>query len=299
VPQSDKPETVLITGATGFIGRRLIERLAAQATVIAASRSGADIHGGRGVRLDLEDPGTLSNLPERVDTVVHMAALIDSADLHASLRINVAGTLHLLEYARAAGARTFVHGSTGGVYGSSSGVLHEDSPLKPQDPYGLSKAQAEQVVSWFPADFTKVILRYCAPYGLGTPNPITRIIASVLAGAWINVTDSMSPRFNPLHISDAIEMTVRAMRLDADHVLNISGTEVTTQAAIALIAARHLGLTAQLRRIDLSDVMPYHRDDSVMDGQAAWGLLGYTPTVSLTNGVAEMADAMRNAQEAQ
>jgi len=289
-------DVVVVTGATGFIGRRLIDRLASISTVYAASRSGADVGASIGVRFDLEDFSTFANLPPHADVVVHLAALIDSDDLQMSLRVNVAGTAELLDYTRRAAARIFIYGSTGGVYGAGSGCFHETDRLNPQDSYGLSKAQAEGVVEWFAGDFTKVVLRYCAPYGLGTPNPMTRIVSSVLAGRPIAVASSMSPRFNPLHLDDAVELTLRAMEYARDAVFNISGTEVTTFAGVALTAGQHAGIAPILRCVPAEELLPYHRADTTLAGEYAWQSLDYVPVISLTEGIAGMVDDMRSVQ---
>lgn len=281
--------SVLVTGATGFIGRRLVPALAGRWQVIAASRSGADVGGAPGVRLDLTSEADFTALPGHVDAVVHLAALIETPRVEDYLRVNVLGTHRLLAWAQAAGAGTFVYGSTGGVYGSGPAPHRESDPPRPQDDYATSKAQAETAVTAFPAGLRKIMLRYCAPYAVGTPNPITRILGAVIGGEELPVTAGMYPRYNPLHLDDAVAMTVRALDLDADAILNIAGPEVTTFAGIALIAGEAVGRPPRLRLIDRDEAIPYYRDDTVCEPTAAYQALGCRPRISLRDGITAMA----------
>ncbi len=121
------------------------------------------------------------------------------------------------------GVRTFVHASTGGVYGCATSPFVESDPFNPMDLYSLTKAQAELAVQAAPGDFHKVVLRYFFPYGTGTPNPIPRWVERVLSGEPFQVLQSGKPAFNPLHISDAVEATVRALALEQSAILNIAG----------------------------------------------------------------------------
>lgn len=280
---------VLVTGATGFIGRRLVSALVARHDVLAASRSGEGVAGARGVALDLTGPATFGALPSRVDVVIHLAAAIEAPSFERYLAVNVLGTRLLLEYAERAGAGLFVHGSTGGVYGSSPEVCREADTLRPQDDYAISKAQAELCVTSFPGAARKVVLRYCAPYEVGTPNPISRIVASVVTGREVEVVPTMSPRYNPLHVDDAVEMTLRAMRLEQNAVLNVAGEEVVTFAGIALIAGEAIGRPPRFRLVDLSETIPYWRSDAVLENTQAYSLLDYRPRIPLRSGISAMA----------
>lgn len=280
---------VLVTGATGFIGRRLVPALAGRWPVIAASRSGEDVGGAKGVRLDLTQEADFAALPDHVEVVVHLAALIEAPAVEDYLRVNVLGTHRLLAYAQAAGAGTFVYGSTGGVYGSGPRPHRETDPPRPQDDYATSKAQAETAVTAFPAEMRKIMLRYCAPYAVGTPNPITRVLDAVIGGKELQVTAGMYPRYNPLHLDDAVEMTVRSLDLPQDKILNIAGTEITTFAGIALIAGEAVGRPPRLRLIDRDEAIPYYRDDTVCEPTAAYEVLGYRPRIALRDGITDMA----------
>src|SRR5215831_15327754 len=154
---------IFLTGGSGFIGSRLAP-LAIEAghavTVVTpintpAERALCDALSKAGIKLviaPLEDSAVIARELQGHDVVIHLAAAQHEAEQPESYfhRINVDGTRSLLELAAKTGVRRFVHGSTIGVYGSAaSGSLDELSPLAPDNPYGRTKAAAEQVVRQF------------------------------------------------------------------------------------------------------------------------------------------------------
>lgn len=208
-------------------------------------------------------------------------------------RVNVEATWQLLRYAEKARVRSFIHASTGGVYGCANHPFVEDDPFNPMDLYSLTKAQAELAVKAAPGDFHKVVLRYFFPYGTGTPNPIPRWVEQVLSGEPFQVLQSGKPAFNPLHISDAVEATVRALALKQSAILNIAGTEITSIRAIAELAARLAGRQANLEWVPDEAAIPYYRSNLVADIRQMRQLLAFSPTVSLEQGIAELIEKAR------
>lgn len=148
----------LVTGATGFIGRAVVERLLTlpDCAVVAAVRgtperlpAGVDHICVANLSSDADWRGSLAG----VDTVVHLAARVhvmhdtDTDPLAEFRRINVEGTLNLARQAAAAGARRFVFVSSIKVNGEQTAPGRpfsvDDAPA-PGDPYGVSKLEAEQ-----------------------------------------------------------------------------------------------------------------------------------------------------------
>lgn len=289
---------VLISGASGFVGSHLARRLREEHEVFALIRRcpSAPLDGVQYIEQDLRHALDLARLPSELDAIVHLAAVLfpercqDDAE---PFLVNVVATWRLLEYARGAGARTFVHGSTGGVYGFADRPFVEDDALRPVGLYALTKSQAELAVRAAPGQFRKIILRYFYPYATGTPNVIPETVRRAVMGEPVQVAASRKPAINPLHISDALEATVRSLELDQDEVINVAGTEVTTFAGIAEMAGRLVGREPlfEVKRVDAGDSSC--RANIVGDIQRMAEKLGFVPRLSLENGIGELVDQLR------
>ncbi|MCX6045504.1 MAG: NAD(P)-dependent oxidoreductase [Chloroflexi bacterium] len=283
---------ILLTGASGFIGGHLLRHLAGGHQVYAFVRQPPTVSlpGVHYLAQDLRQPLDHTELPKQLDLIVHQAALIHSEQQDDSqiFAVNVTATWHLLQYAQAAGVHTFVHASTGGVYGCRNQPFVESDPLNPMDLYSLTKAQAELAVQAAPDAFHKIVLRYFFPYGVGTPNPIPTYAQRALTGEPIQVLQSGKPAFNPIHISDAIEATVRALNMDQSATINIAGAEITTFKAIAETAATLAHRSPIFSPIPDENAIPYYRSDLVADINRMQTLLNFTHQVTLATGIAEL-----------
>lgn len=173
---------VLVTGATGFTGGHLAATLARRGDEVRAlvrpksrarfDRSPLAAAGVRAVEGDLGDPEALRRAADGVEVVYHIAATYREAGQPDSAyrAINVEGTRHLLEAARAGGARRLVHCSTGGVHGHiARPPANEDAPFNPGDIYQDTKLEAEQLARTFGVEtgFDVVVARPIGIYGPG------------------------------------------------------------------------------------------------------------------------------------
>jgi nucleoside-diphosphate-sugar epimerase len=169
---------VAITGATGFLGSNLTDRLlAAGKTVAGLARTAekAAALEGKGARVvigDIADPDTLHELFTGMDAVVHLVSNFrtTAGPPEEYRRINVEGTKVALEVARKVGVKRFVHCSTIGVHGHvRSTPADESSPYNPGDLYQSTKLEAEQaVLAAVPeSDIEIVVVRPCSIYGPG------------------------------------------------------------------------------------------------------------------------------------
>lgn len=172
---------VLITGGTGFIGSRLALRCVEEGEsvrVLAMKNTPAEVENSEtlervGVEVvegSVTDPGTLARAVEGVEVVYHLAAAQHEANVQdAHFRnVNVEGTRNILEAAVAMGVKRFVHGSTIGVYGDErSGPVTDDTPLEPDNIYGVTKLEGERVVQEFARQVPVAIARISETYGPG------------------------------------------------------------------------------------------------------------------------------------
>ncbi|HET7119894.1 MAG TPA: NAD(P)-dependent oxidoreductase [Solirubrobacterales bacterium] len=152
----DPRPTVLVTGASGFVGSALVERLRRGHRVLALSRrpvAGADEY-VRGSFASREDLAGLD--PHPIDAVVHLGAVLEEGGEEETLAVNVGGTRTLLRYLVGRGCRRFVLASSIGAAGATSPgfeprqqPIPDDHPGDATDPYGLSKWLMEEVARYF------------------------------------------------------------------------------------------------------------------------------------------------------
>jgi len=250
---------VLLTGATGFVGRHLLPALAARHETIALVRRipGPAPAGATWLTGDLEtlDPAIL---PSGIDAVVHEASRIDDPfgrdpGLLELAGVNVLGMLRLLEWAQGAGVRRFVYGSTGGITGAGAtgSAVREDAPFAPPNPYNLTKHLAEQALTAYPWPFTVCALRYYAPYARDGSNPmILHFLDCLERGEPIEVGADDGPWMNPVHIDDAVTLTIRALETDAPPaVVNVAGPDPVSRVRFVELLAAATGREPRFRRL--------------------------------------------------
>ena len=149
--------TLAVTGGTGFVGGHLLRLAREQGFEVRALTRGwrppqDGIHWVEGA---LDRPESLAALCDGADAIVHVAGLINAATRAGFEAVNVGGTLAMIDAARGAGVRRFVH---------ISSLAAREPDLSD---YGWSKAKAERVVAASGLDWT--ILRPPAIYGPGDP----------------------------------------------------------------------------------------------------------------------------------
>jgi len=186
---------VLVTGATGFVGAAVCQRLAGAGwRVRALVRPGrAAGHAAEAAVVeDLADGAGVARAVEGCHAVVHLAARVHvmrdrAADpLDAFRRVNVAGTAALLDAAAAAGVEAFVLASSVKAVGEATrgAPWSENTPPRPADPYGVSKLEAERLVlaRAAAAGMRATVLRFPLVYGPGVRANMLRLFAQVARG---------------------------------------------------------------------------------------------------------------------
>jgi UDP-glucose 4-epimerase len=278
---------VLVTGGTGFLGRAFLHCTTGRYTLFALARDPGRapvIPGVEWIEADLRRPLVQSRLPQRIDAVVHLASVrvpSEGAGPEELFTVNAGSTASLVGYAVAAGARRFVYGSTGGVYGYRARRISEVMEPEPFDLYTLSKWHGETLVVR-ERRLSAAVVRYFFPYGPGQrAGIIPRLASSLNAGQPITLyRQGRVPHINPVFVADAAEMTRRALDSAASLMVNCAGPEVVTVKELAGRMAAILGVVPQFVA---------GRDPRVGDMVASLArcarALGYTPKVSLDAGL--------------
>lgn len=230
----------LITGATGFIGGHLAERLAAEGhrvRCLVRSTSDTSLLDGLGVELvvgDITRPDTLARATAGCRHVFHCAALVsDWATTGEIARINVAGTRHLLEAAVASGAERFVHFSTTDVYGYPGGTAIDESytPSRCPNWYAKTKRDAEDEVRRIERTraLDAVILRPATVYGPRSTQVISEIGNAICNGTMLVINGGRAVA-GLCYVENLIDAAVLAFSHAAalGHAFNVSdGSDIT------------------------------------------------------------------------
>lgn len=301
---------VLVTGAAGFIGSHLCERLVADGHEVTGldafipfypraikERNLTRLRGEsrfRFVEADLRD-ADLVPLVADTDAVIHAAAMGGTAyswqrfDLY--LGCNTAATQRLLDALRTAGdldRRRLVQISTSSVYGVEA-CGDEALPLRPVSPYGITKLAAEQLALAYHQSFglPVVVLRYFSIYGPRQRPDMAyyRFIDALLQGEPIVVEGDGEQSRGNTYVADCVEGTVLALaRGVPGEIYNIGGgVPITLNQALALIE-RYTGRAA------IRHQAPSRAGDqrhTLADITKARAHLGYEPRVAPEEGLHE------------
>ena len=292
-------QTILVTGAGGFIGSALVARLqAAGDRVYGLLRPGATpparLDPATVVHCDLRDAPALVELfaSLRPTIVFHLASSPDGAETfaHAQSTVdnNLSATLNVLEAFRAAGSGgVLVYGDSCKSYGNVEVPYGADSADRPNSSYAITKAAGWSFCRLYAHlhGFATVAIRPTLLYGPGQGfNLFTYLHREVRAGhGEINLMGGKQTR-DPLYIDDAVEAYLAAARTDLDQKTIPIGGGV--EHSVVDIAARFVGLLAPQCTIACSDaeMRPTEILRSYSDNRLAAALLKWQPRVSLEEG---------------
>jgi UDP-glucose 4-epimerase len=282
---------VLVTGATGSIGSRLLERLAPANQVFAVSRRGGpEREGVEWIKADLSEPLDRGALPGSIDAIAHLAQSERYRDFPEGaldvFAVNVQSTAALLEYARGAGARSFVLASTGGCYAPGPDPVTEETALITPGPYFRSKRMAELLVENYADQLGGGILRLFFAYGPGGKLLVSRLASRILAGDEIVIEGDPGMAMNPIYVDDAAAAVEAALGLTEQSTINVAGDEVLR---IRDLVER---LSAAIGREAIVSPGGDSPGDLVADTSRMRSQLGIRPEVDLERGLRAVAEAL-------
>ena len=208
---------ILITGATGFLGKIMADVLVSHKNeIISIGR-----HNSNTIISDLSLNSPIL-IKKEINTVIHAAGKAHSIprndkEIKAFFDVNVIGTKNLLAGIENSGSfpNSFIFISTVAVYGKENGEnIIEDSPLLAKDPYGLSKIQAEQVVlDWCKKNnVTCTILRLPLLVGENPPGNLGAMIRAIKKGYYFNIGGGLA-RKSMVLAEDVADIIVKASEI--------------------------------------------------------------------------------------
>ena len=246
---------ILLTGATGFIGRSIITQLGERHEIVAVSRSaiGPDTPDAADwIVLDLAQPLDVRKLPEHVDVIVHLAQSERYKEFPEGAQDVYAVGLHctfsLLEWGRRVGAQTFVLASTGGVYARSARPLREGDPVELGSLYFATKYAAEVLVGTYADLLRPVVVRPFFPYGeTQQRHLIPRLAQKIVRGEEIAIAGDPGMRINPIHVEDAVRAIESLLVGSVSGVVNLAGSDTLAVGELVALLGEALGVEPAVR----------------------------------------------------
>ena len=311
---------VLITGAEGFIGSHLVERLLQEGCDIRAfvyynfSNSWGWLDSLPRERLeqieifagDIRDPNGAREAVKGVEAIFHLAALIGIPYSYHSpdnyIDTNIKGTLNILQAARASGVKKVLITSTSEVYGTAKYVpIDEDHPKQGQSPYSASKIGADYIAESFYRSFNLPVV-IARPFNTYGPRQSARaiiptIITQLLSGQTEIKLGALTPRRDFTYVKDTARGLIEIVKSDktAGEEINIA-TE--SEISIGELAQRLIDAINPGARItqDGSRLRPEKSEVERLlgsRGKISW-LTGWNPRYSLDEGLKETIEWFRN-----
>ena len=300
---------VLVTGAGGFIGSRLVEKLSVQGAHVRAfvrytSRAEVGLlrqlpaeilNNVEIIRGDLRDFNAVEQAVKGVDTIFHLGALISIPYSYVhpveTVQTNVIGTMNILEACRKVGAK-LVHTSTSEVYGTALRVpIDEEHPLQGQSPYSASKIGADKLVEsyWRSFGVPAITIRPFNTYGPGQSNRavIPTIITQALSGDVVRLGNLEAIR-DFTYLDDTVEgflLGGQAELWDGE-TYNLGTGEEITIGAVAELIFKIMGKQPEIKvepsrlRPEKSEVMRL-----ISDNRKASMNLNWQPKVGIEEGL--------------
>lgn len=310
-----KGRKVLVTGADGFIGSHLVERLVYEGADVRAfcyynsngslgwlGESPEETRRSLDVRLgDIRDARFVEESCNGVDTIFHLAALIAIPYSYQApesfVDTNIKGTLNVLEAGRRAGCRRIIHTSTSEVYGTPAELpIRETHPLQGQSPYSASKIAADKLCEAYHCSFgvPVVTLRPFNTYG---PRQSTRavlptLLIQLLAGKKEIRLGRLDPKRDLTFVEDTVQGFIKAAETEGieGEVIQLGTGYTVSVGELFKTACEMLGVTAcavqdEARlRPDSSEVMVL-----LSDPTKARETLGWTACIPLEVGLSRTA----------
>ncbi len=298
----------LVTGAAGFIGSHLVRRLLGEGHRVTGIDSFTDYYDPKikwhniadllqHPQFDLIEDDlieALESLPQAVNWVFHQAA---QAGVRASwgrefeiyTRQNILATQRLLEWARSSKPERFVYASSSSVYGDVKKLpMHEDDPLKPLSPYGVSKLAAENLCTLYHQNFgvPTVSLRYFTVYGPGQRPDMAfhRFFRAIMAADELTIYGSGEQTRDFTYVNDIVSANLAAaLRPQAvGRIYNIGGgSRISVNGVLKLLA----GITAKQVKVKHEAVQAGDPPHTFADTKRAEHDLGFRPQTGIEEGL--------------
>jgi UDP-glucose 4-epimerase len=292
---------ILVTGATGFIGSHLCEKLLEKGHTVFGFSVSDDIKNINSIiknrkfhfkKGDILDIKLLQNIVKenKIKVIFHLAALLpqnsDFKNPFSIFNVNALGTLNLLNIAYQNSVRKFIYASTMSVYSEPPDYLpvDENHPTRPLTIYGSSKLSGELFCSAYSGSLDITVLRYGGAYGLREHkhDVIYRFIRQALTNKLITIYGNGQQTTDFTYIDSIVKASISSMERNKPGIYNIGSGQETS---IKELAEKIIKTTNSKSKIVLVGKKTNRPFRFFLDIKKAKKILRYSP-VSLDEGLA-------------
>jgi UDP-glucose 4-epimerase len=254
---------ILLTGATGFLGRHLLPLLDGH-EIFALARHPSSIDGSsvNWIEADLSCELDVRTLPARMDAIIHLAQSSRFREFPGGagdvFAVNVAAPSALMDWAVTAGVSRAVFASTGTVYEPFAGPLREDVAVSPHGYYGASKLAAEALTLAYQAHMAVSQLRVFFPYGPSQRGMmISRLIDTIRSGGTVTLPrEGDGIRLSPTFVNDVVSIFRQACDESWRGVWNVASPETVSFHELANMIGKIAHRTPLISRSEAATPAP-------------------------------------------
>ncbi len=308
---------IIVTGATGFIGRDLVKRLKEKGhnlSCLVRSTSNIKPLKELGVNIITADILNIDELRRvfkeiRPEAVYHAAAIVSNNDEKTALEVNTRSTSNICEVCLENGVRRFIYLSSVSVISGNHNVpLVEDLPYKASNAYGRSKIEAEKIVIGYRVKGLRAaVIRPCMVYGEGEPHALDNIFSKVRKRRFpvLNI-EEMDALLNLVYIGNVTDLLELVLWKEEalEGTFMVADKDPITMRRFLEILYDELGAgkppVIPRWLVKLAMAIPPARKkikgvlkDRVYDISRAREKLGYTPRVGTEEGLRQVARAWK------
>jgi len=281
---------ILITGATGFIGKYISRKLSEKNKLYVVGRKKPEIE-CEWIETDLSKELDIEKLPREIDYIIHLAAVLDTQGQKPKevFNVNVGSTLSLLEYGKEIGIKKFIYTSTS-ICGYREEPTTEETEISIEklNYYYYTKAVSEQIIKKYSENYTTIIIRPHFVYGKGQEEKrlLPRLIQNIKEGNAITVfNEGRNPKISLIYIKEFVEAFVKVMQLEKSVTINMTSNERLTIKEIGEIIGKKLG-----REVKFEYKEDVNKKNITGNITKLIKLTGFEPQIKLEEGIKDQLD---------
>ncbi|MBR9678119.1 MAG: NAD(P)-dependent oxidoreductase [Nanoarchaeota archaeon] len=276
---------IAVTGANGYIGSRLIQKLKDKHQIIPLVRIPKGDENERVT--DITDFDSINQALREVDYVIHLAAISKprtcEENKEKAYDVNVLGTRNVLEACKKNRVKGVLFASTIYVYGKSTEIKNEGDEPNPDNHYAETKWLAEKICEGYRSHFPVTILRFSFIYGPSQEGTVVSdFIQKIKNNPELRMMSSKEQRIGLLHIDDALKAIEKSLETKANTTLNISPKKIVTLEELAQTIMDVLD-----KEIPIKDV-PSKKAPRLASPEKARKILGWKAETRLEQGIKEI-----------